>query len=78
MNYANNAQDECDRIINKSQLTDLIAMSASHLYRLEKDGNFPQRIRIGKRRVGWSLNEVMRWMEDQKNSRSSQRQKEGM
>jgi len=36
-----------------------------HILRLEKKGKFPKRIKVGERRVGWWLHEVMAWL-DQK------------
>ena len=33
-------------------------LSRSTIYRLEADGEFPKRIRLGKNSVGWALAEV--------------------
>jgi len=34
-----------------------------HILRLEKKGKFPKRIKVGERRVGWWLHEVMAWLD---------------
>ena len=39
-----------------------------HILRLEKKGKFPKRIKVGERRVGWWLHEVMAWL-DQKSGK---------
>jgi len=61
--------DEPDRLINYSQLELLVGLSKSQVGRLEKCGKFPQRIRLGERRVGWSLNEIHNWIDEQKKQR---------
>ena len=58
-----------DRIIALAELNHMVGISKSHLSRLEKNGQFPQRIKIGQRRVGWSFNEVNEWLEERKNNR---------
>jgi prophage regulatory protein len=32
------------------------------IWRLEKQGRFPKRIRIGANRIAWSYSEVMAWI----------------
>ena len=40
--------------------------------KLEAAGEFPRRIRLGRSRVGWSLQEVLIWMEQRKAERDQQ------
>jgi predicted DNA-binding transcriptional regulator AlpA len=61
--------DEEDRIIRQPELLSLVGFSKSHLVRLEKSGQFPERIKLGDRRVGWSFNEVQRWIKEHKLNR---------
>ena len=58
-----------DRIISKSQVSELVGLSVSQFNRLEKDGVFPKRIAVGKRRVGYSFREVCSWIEEKKKLR---------
>ena len=37
--------------------------TAQHILRLEKQGKFPKRIKVGERRVGWWLHEVLAWLD---------------
>ena len=51
------------RMITRKELRQLVPYCPQHILRLEKAGKFPKRIRIGKRRVGWWLHEVLAWIE---------------
>lgn len=35
-----------------------------HLLRLEKEGKFPKRIRIGNNTIAWLHSELVQWVED--------------
>ena len=59
-----------NRIIDLKLLLKLVPYSRTHLWRMEKQGDFPQRIRIGKNRIGWWEKEVIAWL----NGKSEQRQ----
>ena len=37
--------------------------TAQHILRLEKQGKFPKRIKVGERRVVWRSEEIMAWRE---------------
>ena len=58
-----------DRIINESEVIHFVGLSKSHIMRLENKGEFPKRIKLALRRVGWSLQEVRQWVEDKKQNR---------
>ena len=73
MPNTNASRDEEDRIIGHSELLELVSFSQSHLARLEKQGQFPHRIRLGDRRVGWSFNEVQKWIDEKKSNRIAEK-----
>ena len=50
-------------LIIANEITKLIPYSQNHLRRLEAQGNFPKRIRIGANRVAWLREEIDRWIE---------------
>ncbi len=50
-------------IIDRKELRRRIPFSPMQLWRKEKDGTFPRRIRLGKNRVGWIESEVEDWVE---------------
>jgi prophage regulatory protein len=60
-----------DRIISEPEVIHLVGLSKSHIMRLEDRGEFPKRIKLALRRVGWSLQEVRQWVEDKKQNRHS-------
>lgn len=49
------------RVLTIGQITDLTKYTAQHIYRLERAGKFPSRIRLGANRVGWRLAEIEQW-----------------
>lgn len=51
------------RIIGIRELSAMLPLSRSQLWRLEKNGEFPRRIKLGKRRVGWRLSDIEQWIE---------------
>lgn len=54
--------DNLPRIITRRELRRLVPYTPQHILRLEKKGKFPKRIKVGERRVGWWLHEVMGWL----------------
>ena len=59
------------RVITRRELRRLVPYCPQHILRLEKKGKFPKRIKVGERRVGWWLHEVMAWL-DQKSGKDAQ------
>ncbi len=51
------------RLIGAPERRQLIPYSDMHIWRLERDGKFPRRIKIGPNRVAWLLSEVSAWIE---------------
>lgn len=60
-----------DRIIDREEVTSIINCSISTIARMEARGGFPQRIHVGPGRIGWSLNEVLDWIELRKEDRTT-------
>ena len=52
------------QLIDKKELVKLVKYSGQHIARLEKAGQFPQRLRLGQNRVAWLLSEVEDWIEE--------------
>ena len=52
------------RIVTRKELRQIVPFSPQHILRLEKQGKFPKRIKIGVRRVGWYLSHVEAWLAD--------------
>lgn len=51
------------RIIRKPELMMKLSLSDATIYRLEKSGRFPKRIRLGGQSVGWFSDEIDTWFE---------------
>jgi len=56
--------DATIRVVRRRELLSLIGLSCSTQWRLEKAGQFPARVRLGKGSVGWRLAEVEAWVSD--------------
>jgi prophage regulatory protein len=54
--------DATIRVIRRRELLGMIGLSCSTQWRLEKAGQFPARVRLGKGSVGWRLTEVEAWV----------------
>ena len=58
------------RVITRRELRRLVPYTPQHILRLEKKGQFPQRIKLVEGRVGWQSHEIRAWL-DQKGSKGS-------
>ena len=61
---------DCDRIVSSEERRHLVPYSDMHIWRLERAGKFPRRLRLGPNKVGWSLREIEEWIEERKEERS--------
>ena len=50
------------RVIRKPELFNKIPLSDATIWRREKMGDFPKRIKLGGNSVGWFENEVDEWL----------------
>jgi len=49
------------KILSPKKVQDITGLSKSTIWRLEKKGEFPQRIRTSPMRVGWHEEEILDW-----------------
>jgi prophage regulatory protein len=56
-------KNQLPRIIRKPELLSLVPLSDVTLWRLEKAGQFPRRLRLGGNSTGWLASEVEAWIE---------------
>lgn len=52
-----------DRIVRPKEASAITGRSASSLWRDEKSGRFPRRIRIGENAVGYKLSAILAWLD---------------
>ena len=60
-----------DRIILAPERRRLVPYSDIQIWRLEQQGRFPRRIKLGPNRVGWSEQEILDWIEARKAEREA-------
>jgi prophage regulatory protein len=53
----------------RKQLVEMTGMSRDTIDRLERSGRFPKRVLLSDRKVGWKVEEVVRWREDRDRAR---------
>lgn len=58
------------RVLTMKQVTELTSYTPQHIYRLEREGSFPARIRLGANRVGWRLTDVEAWFASRPTARA--------
>lgn len=51
------------KLLSKKALREKVVYSIQHITRLEQEGKFPKRIRLGDNRVAWLESEVDKWIE---------------
>lgn len=49
-------------ILRMPQVVEMTGVSRAHIYALIARGEFPRPVRIGKRAVGWMVNDVEAWI----------------
>jgi prophage regulatory protein len=59
-----------DRIITAAERRRMVPYSDMHIWRLEKAGQFPKRLKLGPNRVGWLLSEVEGWIRTRAEART--------
>lgn len=48
--------------LRKKEVLHRVKLSDSQIARLEKSGNFPKRVQLGPKVVGWPEHEIDAWM----------------
>ena len=51
-------------ICRTDEVTRLTGLSRTTLWRLEREGKFPERVRLGANSVGWREEEVRAWLDE--------------
>ncbi len=62
------AGDE-NRVIRKPELIAKIGLSDASIWRRERQGKFPRRIKLGGQAVGWLSTEIETWLNERANER---------
>ena len=59
-------------LISSDQIQNWAPYSLNHSRRLEAQGSFPKRVRIGANRVAWVREEIDQWIEARVNARNGE------
>jgi prophage regulatory protein len=51
------------RIIRSSRITEVVGLSRRQCDRLEAEGRFPKKIRLGEHSTGWLEADIQAWIE---------------
>jgi len=60
--YTTTTQVVPDRLVRLPELIALTGVSPSSIWRWERQGEFPARIHIGARAIGWRLSDINKWL----------------
>jgi prophage regulatory protein len=60
-----------DRMLTLREVTETVGLGKSMIYRLERQGRFPQRFKPGGHASRWSAAEVREWMADQRREKAA-------
>ena len=58
--------DNQDRILRAQEVQQLVGLSRSTIWRLERKGDFPDRVPLGIGSVGWLKSDIDAWMQNRK------------
>ncbi|MDP7559825.1 MAG: AlpA family phage regulatory protein [Planctomycetota bacterium] len=50
------------RLLRLPDVLARVPYSRSHLWRMEREGTFPRRIKLGANRVAWAADEIQEWI----------------
>lgn len=56
--------EKSERLIDREELLHMVPYTIQHIYRKEKEGTFPRRVRLGANRVAWVQSEVLAWISE--------------
>jgi len=54
--------EQLERILRIKEVVDLTGLSRTTIWRKERAGEFPARVRLGENSVGWRVSEVNGWV----------------
>lgn len=51
-----------DQLLDTAEVCRVVGLSRQEIWRRRRDGSFPEPVRLGGRRVGYSASELQAWM----------------
>jgi len=62
-NEMESTQVKRQRIMRKPEVLNISGLSHPTIWRMEKEGTFPKRVKLGGNSCGWLETEIMAWLE---------------
>jgi prophage regulatory protein len=57
------------RLLRVGEVTEMTGLSRTTIWRRERKGEFPQRVKLGPQAVGWRADEIEEWIESRPRAR---------
>jgi prophage regulatory protein len=64
-----NTETPGKRVLSQQAVLEKVPVSRTTLWRMERTGDFPKRMKISPNRIGWLETDVDAWLEERKPSR---------
>ncbi|MHB8989219.1 MAG: helix-turn-helix transcriptional regulator [Desulfobulbia bacterium] len=61
-----------DRVMRKKEVLATVGLSDVSIWRQERAGTFPRRMKLGGNSVGWLKSEIDGWLQDRATERAGQ------
>ncbi len=52
-----------DRLLRIDEVVELVALSRVTIFRMRREGRFPEPLQIGPRAIRWKLSDIEGWMQ---------------
>lgn len=62
MNPTNNTTPQTDRIRRLPWVMDATGIKRTTIWKRERDGDFPKRVKLGTNSIGWRESEILAWV----------------
>ena len=56
-------EEDLDRMIFRPEIYQVVGLGDIAIRRMERNGEFPQRVHVGLRKRGWQMRDVRRWLD---------------
>ena len=63
-------KDVPKKILRPNAVSEKVGLSKTTIWRRERDGDFPRRLQLGGKAVGWHESEVDEWIETRARTKS--------